>query len=132
MYHQTSAATAAVPHQFTNYNMPYMYSPVAAAPTLPGTTAEIDRYLLQQYGHQPYTSLDVQLGAMVCLLHGQNFHTINFKSMGPPTTMAHRNPLESFMDNKYGPPQQQQSGNGLHFYVNKHNLLLKSIKEIRA
>lgn len=96
MYHQTSAATAAVPHQFTNYNMPYMYSPVAAAPTLPGTTAEIDRYLLQQYGHQPYTSLDVQLGAM---------------SMGPPTTMAHRNPLESFMDNKYGPPQQQQSVN---------------------
>jgi hypothetical protein len=40
-----------------------MYSPVAAAPTLSGTSAEIDRFLMQQYG--PYGGLDVQLGAMV-------------------------------------------------------------------
>jgi hypothetical protein len=40
-----------------------MYSPVAAAQTLPGASAEIDRYLLQQYA--PYRGLDMQIGAMV-------------------------------------------------------------------
>lgn len=46
-----------------------MYSPVAAAQTLPG--AEIDRFLLQQYG--PYRGLDMQMGAMVLLLFIWNY-----------------------------------------------------------
>jgi hypothetical protein len=33
-----------------------------------------------------------------------------FKTLGPPTTLApapsHRNQLDSFMDNKFGPQQQ--------------------------
>uniref|UniRef100_A0A914L3S0 Uncharacterized protein n=1 Tax=Meloidogyne incognita TaxID=6306 RepID=A0A914L3S0_MELIC len=94
-HHQTSTAPppASAVAQFPSYNMPYMYSPVATAQTIPGAPAEIDRFLLQQYG--PYRGLDMQLGAM---------------TLGPPTTLApsHRNQLDSFMDNKFG--QQQQTG----------------------
>lgn len=95
-HHQTSTAPpppASAVAQFPSYNMPYMYSPVAAQ-TLPGASAEIDRFLLQQYG--PYRGLDMQLGAM---------------TIGPPTTLApsHRNQLDSYMDNKFG--QQQQTVN---------------------
>uniref|UniRef100_A0A914I870 LITAF domain-containing protein n=1 Tax=Globodera rostochiensis TaxID=31243 RepID=A0A914I870_GLORO len=98
IFHQTSAATA-VP-QFPNYNMPYMYSPVAAAPALPAPNTELDRFLIQQYG-PPYSQLDLQMGAM---------------SIGPATTLAHnhhRATLDSYMENKFGQQQQNvnQAGN---------------------
>uniref|UniRef100_A0A183BLU5 UBA domain-containing protein n=1 Tax=Globodera pallida TaxID=36090 RepID=A0A183BLU5_GLOPA len=98
IFHQTSAA-AAVP-QFPNYNMPYMYSPVAAAPALPAPNTELDRFLIQQYG-PPYSQLDLQMGAM---------------SIGPATTLAHnhhRATLDSYMENKFGQQQQNvnQAGN---------------------
>jgi len=85
-----------------------MYSPVATAQTIPGAPAEIDRFLLQQYG--PYRGLDMQLGAMVNLFFPIPNINEHFKTLGPPTTLApsHRNQLDSFMDNKFG--QQQQTG----------------------
>ncbi|KAL3117573.1 hypothetical protein niasHT_001474 [Heterodera trifolii] len=101
IFHQTSAT--AVP-QFPSYNMPYMYSPVATAQTLQGPNAEIDRFLIQQYG-TPYSQLDLQMGAM---------------SIGPPTTLApnhHRATLESYMENKFGQQQQNvnQAANNGHY-----------------